>query len=46
MTGSDGYIKKIKNVDELADKMIYLYENKHIISDMACSGRKMVEEKI
>ncbi len=43
--GVNGYLVEAKDINALADKMIYFIEHKEIIPEMARLGRKMVEDK-
>ena len=41
--GKNGFLVLVKNVEALAEKMIYLVENPQIVSEFAENGRKMAE---
>lgn len=43
--GENGFLVPVKNSNELANKMLFLYENQSIIDGMAYYGRRLVEEK-
>lgn len=43
--GKNGYLVPIKNADQLAEKMIWLYEHPEIAKQMGEQGRKIAEEK-
>ena len=43
--GKNGFLIPVKNPTELANKMLFLYENQSIIDGMASYGRQLVEEK-
>lgn len=43
--GKNGYLVPIKNADQLAEKMIWLYEQPEIAKQMGEQSRKIAEEK-